>query len=420
MVPVHLAVFFLAALLCHSELADDRPAPARLTEFYFWIALGGVLGSLFNTLVAPALFTGVLEYPLMLVVVCLLRRVPDEDSRPRSQAVGYALAVLTAAITLALLRWGAEIHSTRTVFAMLGIPALLCLRTSRLKYPFAVTISLILLTAVVQPDQFGTLLHAERTFFGTYRVRLDPSRRYYSLAHGTTIHGMQSVAPERRSEPLTYYHRSGPFGELFNEMLTASRHPHIAVVGLGVGSLAAYRQPGQAWTFFEIDPAVERIARRQENFTYLSDCGPACQVVLGDARLSIRNAPDHHYGLIVLDAFSSDAIPMHLMTREAAELYLTKLAPDGALAFHISNRHLRLEPVLGRLATDLKLSALATEDLIADSAKGKSGSDWLVMARTPAVLGGLWAKANWSPARMDARVSAWTDDFSNIVSVFGR
>jgi hypothetical protein len=304
-------------------------------------------------------------------------------------------------------------------FALLVIPGFLCLRVSRSRLPFAVAIGLMLLASAFQRDQYGTVLHAERTFFGTYRVRIHPSGRFRSLFHGTTLHGMQSVAPERRGEPLTYYHRTGPFGELFAGLRSAPADPQIAVVGLGVGSLATYRRGPQQWTFYEIDPAVERIARTPEYFTYLSDCGSQCQVVIGDARLSLAAAREARYGLIALDAFSSDAIPVHLMTREALQLYAARLAPGGALAFHISNRHLHLEPVLARLAGELGFVAVTRRDRIPEdeSADGKTSSDWLVMTRAAADLGGLAADPRWVASTSTPGAPVWTDDFSNILSV---
>ena len=161
---------------------------------------------------------------------------------------------------------------------------------------------------------------------------------------------MQAVDPAHQGEPLTYFHRDGPIGQAFAGLPAVAGRRDIAVVGLGVGTLASYRTPGQQWTFYEIDPEVERIARTDAYFTYLRSCGDGCRVVLGDARLSLARAPLHGYGLIVLDAFSSDAIPIHLMTTEALGLYLSRLAPAGVLAFHITNRHLTLAPVLARLA----------------------------------------------------------------------
>jgi hypothetical protein len=277
----------------------------------------------------------------------------------------------------------------------------------------------MLLASVFQRDPHGTVLHSERTFFGISRVRMHPSGQYRSLFHGTTLHGMQSVVPDRRREPLTYYHRSGPFGELFRGIRSGSTQPQIAVVGLGVGSLASYRSGSQQWSFYEIDPAVTRIARNEQYFTFLTDCGDGCEVVPGDARLSLDKAVGQVYGLIVVDAFSSDAIPLHLITREALELYLARLAPGGVLAFHISNRHLNLEPVLARLGEEFRLVSLTRRDRtpLDISPEGKTSSDWLVMARSPDDLGRLVSDPRWTSFESTSRAPLWTDDFSNMFSL---
>jgi spermidine synthase len=230
---------------------------------------------------------------------------------------------------------------------------------------------------------------------------------------------MQAVDRARQKQPLTYYDRTGPFGQAFAQLPRASSAPEIAVVGLGIGSLASYAGVEQRWTFYEIDPAVERIARSPQYFTYLRDCGSRCQVVLGDARLSLASARPHQYALIVLDAFSSDAIPVHLMTAEALALFLTRLAPGGALAFHVSNRHLSLGPVLTRLALSQGLTVLEQHDDVtaAQIANGKAASDWVVMARDSSDLGPLIADARWRTPVVKASTPLWTDDFSNILSV---
>ncbi len=190
------------------------------------------------------------------------------------------------------------------------------------------------------------------------------------------------------------------------------------MVGLGVGTLATYAHPGQHWTFFEIDPAIERIARTREYFSFMEACGDRCQVVLGDARVSLSRMPEHAYDLLVLDAFSSDSIPIHLMTREALSLYLSRLAPDGVLVMHISNRHLRLAPIVARLAASQKLVALQQIELTAPGwPEGKNSSHWIVMARNPMDLAALSKDKRWSPLVASSSTPLWTDDFSNILSV---
>jgi spermidine synthase len=196
-----------------------------------------------------------------------------------------------------------------------------------------------------------------------------------------------------------------------------SRAREVAVIGLGVGSLAAYATDGQRWTFYEIDPAVENIARRPEYFTHLRDCGQRCRVVIGDARLSLART-EEHYDVLVLDAFSSDAIPVHLVTGEAISVYLNRLTPDGVLAFHISNRHLNLSPVLARLAADAGLTLLEQRHVVTpeEEARGRSSSHWILMTRAPRTLDPLLEDSRWSHAE-ELSSQPWTDDFSNILSV---
>jgi hypothetical protein len=230
---------------------------------------------------------------------------------------------------------------------------------------------------------------------------------------------MQSTEPARHAASLSYFHKSGPIGQVFAAAPHASAAGEVAVVGLGVGSLASYAGPSQRWTIYEIDPAVEAVARNPAFFSYLRDCGVRCHVVIGDARVSLGRARPEQFGVLILDAFSSDAIPVHLLTREALSLYLSRLAPNGIIALHISNLHLSLSPVLGRLAEDQGLVALwQREPATAGSlAEGKFPSEWMVIARSRADLGALIDDPRWKPPVIAADTPLWTDDFSNILSV---
>ena len=206
-------------------------------------------------------------------------------------------------------------------------------------------------------------------------------------------------------------------GQLIEALGTRLDGASIGVVGLGAGSLAAYAAPGQRWTFYEIDPEVARIARTSGVFTYLQDCGPSCEVVLGDARLSLARRPDPGYALLVLDAFSSDGIPVHLLTSEAIGLYLGRLAPDGVIAFHISNRHLTLRPVLAAVAEERGLSTLVQHDPVTVAAEGRYASEWLLMARSSEAFGSLAEDPRWIRPAVPAGTRVWTDDFSDVLAV---
>ena len=422
---LHLAVLFVVAMVCHGELGRDRPSPEHLTEFYLWISLGGVLGGLFNAVLAPLFFNTVEEYPLALTgASLLLPRLAAEKrtlwGRRLDLLVPLALGVLTIGLISGLLvlhlhvdrlgpifnlESGQVIDSFKRVlrfdlqrldiFLRYGVPVVLCYLFVERPVRFGLCVGAVLLASALCTRMDKNVLFRERSFFGILKVELRGG--YHSLVHGTTLHGMQSGDPINRREPLTYYHRTGPIGHVFELIKAKKGSQHVAVVGLGTGTLASYGDPGCSVTFYEIDPSVERIARDPLYFTYLQDCvarGGSCNVILGDARLKLETAPDHEYGLIVVDAFSSDAIPVHLLTSEALHLYLAKLAPDGILAFHLSNRHLDLEPVLANLADRIGLVGRSRLDG-ANEAIGKSASHWLVLARRPGDLGELSADQRW-------------------------
>jgi hypothetical protein len=418
-VTVHLAAFTAIALNCHADLARDRPEPSRLTEFYFWVSLGGMLGGLFNTLAAPLLFDSIIEYPLVVLLACLLFRATDALREPRRPFADVAVTVAVGGLTAVIL----VVTSARDLplalrLAALTVPAIITFAQRRRPTRFGYCMAALLAASFVFGNAGERVLYATRTFFGVYRVSEDMAGRYHGLAHGTTLHGMQALAPERRREPLTYFHETGPFGQAWQALPRAASAREIAVVGLGVGTLASYARPTQHWTFFEIDPAIERIARTREYFSFMEACGDRCRVVIGDARISLGRVPDRAYDILVLDAFSSDSIPMHLMTREAFSLYQTRLAPGGVIVLHISNNHLRLGPVVARLAASQGLLALhQLEQVKPGWAEGKTPSHWVVMARNAADLGGLTTDARWSPLTASASTPLWTDDFSNILSV---
>ncbi|MCL4503973.1 MAG: fused MFS/spermidine synthase, partial [Deltaproteobacteria bacterium] len=224
--------------------------------------------------------------------------------------------------------------------------------------------------------------------------------------------------PSQRLEPLFYFHRAGPLGQIFAAYASANPWGEVGIIGLGTGSIASYAKPGQHFTFYEIDPMMEQVARERGYFTYLEYCPAKVKVVLGDARLSLQAAPPAQYNLFILDAFSSDAIPLHLVTREALGLYLSKLKNEGVLAFHISNRYLDLKPVLANLAQDAGLACLVQDDRDLTAAGDfKVGSIWVVMARQPQILAPLAADHRWQPLPGNG-APMWTDDFSNILTVF--
>ncbi len=421
---LHLLAFFTVAMVCHGEIARDRPATQHLTEFYLWMSVGGVLGGAFNALLAPLIFTTVAEYPVTLVLACLLgiRAAPTADRW--KVLADFAAPALLGLLTLGLIVLVPRFLPPGDPLAaglIFAPPVLACFFCSQRPLRFGLGLAAILLAGTFHQGEQGRLLYSARSFFGIHRVTVDATAQFHVLVHGKTIHGMQSLEPGRRDEPLTYYHRTGPIGQLFAAYGAELKSP-VAVVGLGAGSLASYGQPGQAWTFYEIDPVVEGLAKDPRYFTFLRDSPAKVEVVLGDARLSLLRAPKQAYGLIVLDAYSSDAIPVHLITREALRLYLDKLAPRGLLAFHISNLHLDLKPVLARLASDGGLFCRVQSDTNlspAEKAGGKRASQWLVMARATEDLARLAADPRWEACPVEAsKPAVWTDDYSSILEVF--
>jgi spermidine synthase len=237
--------------------------------------------------------------------------------------------------------------------------------------------------------------------------------------HGTTNHGAQSTDPAKRREPVTYYYRSGPIGDVFRAF-PPSPQRRVAVIGLGAGGLASYAGAGEEWTFYEIDPDIARVALDTNYFTYLKDTPAKVRVVLGDGRLALADAPDHYYDMIVLDAFSSDAIPAHLLTLQALSVYRSKLSENGVLIWHISNRYLNLEPVLARLIDTTRTTGLIrrnTDRAVEVDTEGFP-SIWVAIASNPRHLTALGKDARWRPLQKREDVGLWTDDFSNIFSVF--
>ncbi|HEV3006009.1 MAG TPA: fused MFS/spermidine synthase, partial [Pirellulales bacterium] len=289
---------------------------------------------------------------------------------------------------------------------------------------FALCISAVIGAMTWFYEETSRVEYRLRSFYGVLKVTQDEDPPINYLSHGHIRHGAQfrDENPKVHDQPLIYYHRLGPIGQAFAALDDRLKGCKLAMVGLGVGSLAAYGQSGQQLTFFEIDPDVERIARDERYFTFLRDCPAEVRVVLGDARIKLAET-DATYAMIVVDAFSGDAVPVHLLTREALELYRSKLAPGGVIAFHISNSYLRLAPVLGNLADAAGLVALAQNDAFFSPASdpdtlGKSPSHWVLIAADAADFGPLARDRRWRRLARDRRVALWTDDFSNLLEVF--
>jgi hypothetical protein len=412
---LHVGMFFAVAVLAHARIADLRPAADRLTEFYLWVSVGGVLGGIAGALIAPTVFDTVLEYPLALGLAVALRPalVPRRYTVDRRGAITAVVLAVGLGLGWVATRAADNPEAARVpvlLFALVGAAAYVLCRTPR---TLAVALGgVLLIGALAEPN---TTLHAERTFFGVHRVFEDDAGRHV-LANGTTTHGLQD--PARPDVPLGYYHPDGPIGQVFT---TRQDGPpaHVAVVGLGSGALAAYGRTGDRFTFYEIDPAVAEMASDPALFSYLTDADAATDIVLGDGRLSLERS-DERYDVLVLDAFSSDAIPVHLLTAEAIQGYLEHLTPDGVLAIHISNRYFDLGPVVAELADHAGLTARRRIDAppIEVQDTGRWSSDWVVLATDLAALGELTPETGWVPLPADGDTRLWTDDYSDLLGAF--
>lgn len=428
-----VVLLFVVAVALHGTLAAARPAPEQLTDFYVWMSVGGALGGLFCALLAPLLFDWPYEHPLLLVAAALL--VPAPVLRPfRNMWTGWPTAVVMAVAALA-----ASWFSHQRLHGVLVLPDG---RLAPLLLLVAGGIYLAAVTAIGRRPLFTALFAAliltlggwhqldrswsgahHRSFFGVYTVYQGSAERY--LMHGTTMHGQQSLLPQYAQVPMTYYAPQSGVGLVLDAApdLVGSA-ARIGFVGLGTGTLACYRRPAQDWTVFEIDPVVVDLARRR--FTYLSRCAPDIRVVLGDARLTLAAEPPGRFDLLAIDAFSSDAIPLHLLTREALRVYGRALPMEGVLLVHISNRFLDLEPVLAAIArAEGWHAAIRVYTPVGPQPRGQrfAGSIWVALSRSPerlrqvARLGGQPGQPAWRPLEERAGLSAWSDDFASVLPV---
>ena len=430
---LHLSAFFLAIMVCHGELAKSRPHTEHLTKFYLIMSFAGMLGGMFNTFVAPFIFNGVYEYPIMIVVALLLR--PGVLASKEIDGNVLKTLGLQALFPLILLITGVGIYALVDDFPQYldSIGGALILLAG-LTYAFrtqAVTLALltgtILFFSMGLHSSLSHTLFQERSFFGVFSVREammadenNHPEKYHELFHGTTKHGAQRLANHLRQVPLTYYSRPGPMGQLFKEFDDTNDNWTIGSVGLGAGALACYAKPEQHWTFYEIDPLVVEIAENHKYFHYLQLCAENRTMSVGDARLSLKNEPDKKFDLLILDAFSSDSVPTHLLTQEAMQLYFDKLKSDGILAFHITNRHLDIKKVIADHATQLKLAALIQAFRPQTPQPLVVATDWVVMAKNPQVLERLQKSrlGNWQKLPLYFDMKPWTDDFTNILDIW--
>jgi hypothetical protein len=415
---LHLAAFGVVCIALHGMLVDDRPDVGRLSSFYLALAAGGACGGLWNALAAPLLFDAHHEFPLAVAAVAAL--VPASRrfaAAPlRWWPVGAGAAVLGTAVALAPLVPVSRPGWLALVAAAVVI-SIFCLRG----WERSVALVALLLWTFTLSEAGGGVVHRTRTFFGVLRLTEEGNGPSRKLLHGSIQHGVQLISddPDRRRIPLSYYHEAGPLGSIFQGFQSHRPVECVGVAGLGVGTIAAYAGLGQQFRFFEIDPAVVRIARDERWFTYLADCRGDVSIVVDDARLALMREPDGGLDILVIDAFTGDSVPTHLLTREALKLYGRKLKADGVVALHISNKYLDFAPVVDAVAADGGWMALEAHDYDVPSDYARVASHWMALSRSLDVIGAIYRQPtsqrwDWKPRAGDLGGRPWTDDHTAI------
>jgi hypothetical protein len=454
-----VAVFFTSAMVAHRTLYEARPAARYLTEFYLWMSFGGALGGLAAALVAPRIFSEVFEYPLLLALsmACrpgvfapaALRRLagtlaawgrragspPEDEGGARLSEVdkqemligwliiaGGLLAIYW--VPWAMQRFNLDLNEWGSTPVVVGLLVLVLFAQFRWPVRQFLTALMIFCALVVLPSGVKRG-DAQRSYFGVYRVQTSSDGDYHTLIHGTTLHGAQRVRDEKGNlvddpSPATYYYEDSPIARTIAKVRESlgDKKGRYGVTGLGAGSLACHSQEGEAWRFFEIDPVIIGIASNPKYFTFLAHCQPQPDIVLGDARLTMAKEANDSFDLLVIDAFSSDAVPVHLMTAEAIQLYLDKIKPNGVVLLHISNRYLDLDAVLGATIKVLPgAHGFIVTDDSADGSYAQSTSTVALFAKNAAALEPFRDLEEVSDFEVSA-LRPWTDDYSDILGPF--
>ncbi|WP_269713360.1 fused MFS/spermidine synthase [Caulobacter sp. NIBR2454] len=414
-VGVHLAAFFLTALVAHQALVARRPAARRLTEFYLWLSLGGVLGGAFNAFVAPVIFPRVIEYPLVLLLAGLIR--PWRQERLQNWEWGVFVTGVFAAMVAVVLAEPRGVKTEAAVSLVFVVAACTIMRRHALVY---MILLVLLLVGAQSAGQRAEVENTWRSFFGVARVSSINVKglggEVRMLTHGTTLHGAQAQNPAYRCQPLLYYAPPTPIAQVFAAKGVQPRPLNVGVLGLGTGTVAAYNQVDDKMTFFEIDPLMIRLSSDPAGFTYVRECAKGqVDFKLGDARLTLNKEQPNSYDILLIDAFSSDAVPGHLLTVEAIRLYLSRLKPDGVLILHLSNRNLELDAPAQAAVEAAGGSALRqyyTPDPNAPPLS-QTAEDVLIAARNPEALKVFRDDPRWSWPQAE-KVRPWTDDYSNL------
>jgi len=417
-IPVLIAAVFLISLYMHAYLVETRPEASRLTQFYIFMSLGGVLGGVFNALVAPVLFTGIAEFSLILLVSGLVLTSGQSFKLPRLTQLNHAILYVLLSLCVA------------AVLLKFGVPAILALALIFVGVFAAISkleprwsLRLLLTSAVamfmLQGPWSGTdYVFKDRSFYSTLKIKSvgQGDDELHKFIHGDTVHNVQLRAPHLQAVPLSYY----AFGNSFDKAVIAARSDRenlsAAVIGLGAGAMACQEQVGETWTYFEIDPVVVDMAKNPEFFSYLSECAPNSDIRIGDARLTIQDLPDQSQDIVIIDAFTSNVIPAHLVTREAMKIYRSKLALGGVMFFHTSNRLMDVSSVVAVTAQAEGLShRLIYMKDFADHphAEHINGSLGLLVG-DEARLKEITRDPAWGHIKPAPRVEPWTDDYASV------
>jgi SAM-dependent methyltransferase len=434
---LHLTTFFFLALMCHQRLAERRPPPDRLTEFYLLLSVGGAVGGAFTALLAPVIFDGVWEYPLMLVLVGLARPLSRAPIR-NTEVYLFVLAAIVCAAPPVLsamfqANWDFAWWFSNTITGdmprftqMLLTVALIAGLLLRDRTPAYVAIAAMIALSTAYIARGYEAKVQDRSFFGVMRIGTTQDPRLggevHVLMHGTTLHGAQPRNPDFACMPSLYYSPLTPIGQATQSVQQRAPGANIGVIGLGTGAMAGYKRPEDSLTFFEIDPLVDRLARDPDNFTFISDCaaGPV-RTVLGDARLTLGREPAGSYDLLLIDAFSSDSVPTHLLTVEAIRGYLDLLKPDGVVILHLSNRNLDI--TLPAAAAARRLGVPHLHQVYQESASSPDMADAsteaLILSPTEDGLEEFRVNGRWQEIAA-TEVRPWTDDYVNLVGALWR
>lgn len=417
---IHVLAFFVGSLLCHCVLASLRPAASSLTEFFFWVSVGGVLGGMFNVLVAPALFDDIYEFAIAIILVTLISGLAKERLNPR-------LVLLAAAPVAAMLVFfgieqglATDRFKLASNLVVVGLPLFGVYLLSRRLSVFGVSLAMWMIgAALVYSETTDHLQWQERSFFGVHRVTLNESLNMHVLHHGTTVHGAQFLDEDRRRIPATYFHPQSPIAQVFQVL--RGQPIRVGIVGLGAGNLLAYIDGDDTASVFEIDPLVIKVARDTGHFSFWKDAvqrGATLNDYLGDGRLKIADRPDHSFDFLILDAFSSDSLPVHLITTEAVDMYLKKITPSGLLAFNASNQYLKVDQAVGQVSAALGAPAWVQHQTIppAQESIATLSSSWVIVTKNPEFAQFLDQSPAWTRLQEDPS-AAWTDDYSSLLDI---